>query len=366
MPNSIFEDLFVLEVANNHWGSIERGLKIIHEFSQIVRFNNIKASLKLQFRDVDTFIHKDFLTCDSIRYIKKTKDTKLTFDQYGILTKAVKDAGCLTMATPFDENSVRLCGELNLDLIKIASSDMNDWPLIEEIAKLKKPVIVSVGGASLKDLDDLVKFFNNRNIPLAINHCVSMYPSEDWQLEINQVDFLKERYPDNVIGFSSHEYTDWRSSIMIAYAKGARTFERHVDIDDGGIAVSPYCSLPHQVDEWFKAFKKAKEMCGASGTQFKNHTRKEIEYLDGLVRGVYAKKDLEKGHIIRHNQITNDVYLAIPLQQGQISCRELMTGEVLLKDIKKDQPIMIDDIDSPYAKNPSLKQFIYQRGLKNC
>lgn len=69
--NKIFEDLFVLELANNHWGNLERGIKIIEDFAKIIRFNNIRASIKLQFRDVDSFIHKDFRTRDDIRYIKK-------------------------------------------------------------------------------------------------------------------------------------------------------------------------------------------------------------------------------------------------------------------------------------------------------
>ena len=76
--NEIFEDLFVLELANNHWGKLERGMKIIEEFSQIVRFNNIKAAIKFQFRDVDSFIHKDFRDRAEIRYIKKTLDTRMT------------------------------------------------------------------------------------------------------------------------------------------------------------------------------------------------------------------------------------------------------------------------------------------------
>ncbi len=54
---------------------------------------------------------------------------------------------------------------------------------------------------------------------------------------------------------------------------------------------------------------------------------------------------------------------AIPLQKGQLSCRELMSGEMLLKPVKKDAAINIDDIDSPYAQIPSLRQTIYNRGL---
>ncbi len=66
---------------------------------------------------------------------------------------------------------------------------------MEKIAKTKKPVVVSTGGSSLKDMDDIVTFFANRNIPLAINHCVSIYPAEDSELEINQIDFLTQPLP---------------------------------------------------------------------------------------------------------------------------------------------------------------------------
>ena len=331
IDRDIFEELFVLEMANNHWGSVERGLKIVNTFAQVVRFNNVRAAIKLQFRDVDTFIHRDFRDRTDIRYIKKTLDTRMSEDDFAALVKAIRQASCIPMATPFDEKSVDLCCELGIPILKIASSDLNDWLLLEKIAKTKKPVIVSTGGSSLKDLDDLVTFFQNRNIPLAINHCVSIYPSEDRELEMNQIDFLRARYPSHTIGFSTHESHDWTSSMLIAYAKGARTFERHIDIERDGIPVSPYCSLPEQVDAWFKAFHKAKEMCGAPGTQKRMPPQKEIDYLDSLVRGVYAKRDLPEGHILTDE----DVYLAIPLQQGQISCRELMRGEVLLKPVRQ-------------------------------
>jgi N-acetylneuraminate synthase len=81
--------------------------------------------------------------------------------------------------------------------------------------------------------------------------------------------------------------------------------------------------------------------------------------LDALVRGVYAKEDLTEGHLLTDE----DVYLAIPLQKGQLSCRELMRGEVLLKPVKKDAAIRIDDIESPYSQIPSLRQVIYNRGI---
>lgn len=360
MKNTIFEDLFVLELANNHWGDVERGKKIITDFSRIVRFNNIRAAIKLQFRDVDSFIHKDFKGREDIRYINKTMKTKMGYDEYSVLVEHIRKSGCITMSTPFDEASVDMCITLGIQILKIASSDINDWVLIEKIAQARKPVIVSTGGSSLKDIDDLVSFFDKRDIPLAINHCVSIYPSEKHELELNQIDFLRNRYPNHIIGFSTHEYNDdLEYGMFIAYAKGARTFERHIDIEYNNIPVSPYCSTPQEFDRWVKAFIKAKEMCGGSPDVKRLPPKKEIEYLDALVRGVYAKRDLRAGEALTDD----DVYLAIPLQKGQISCRELMNGEVLLKDIAHDAPIMIEDIDSPYAYNESLKQCIYDRGI---
>ena len=362
MNRDIFENLFVLELTNNHLGSLERGLKIVHDHARIARFNNVRAAIKLQFRDIDTFIHKDFRHRTDIRYIKRTQETKMSKSDYSILVDAIRNSGCIPMATPFDEKSVDWCVDFKMPIIKIASADSNDWPLIEKIAKTRKPVIVSVGGTSLKDMDDMVTFFENRNIPLAINHCVAAYPHEDSECELNQIDFLKNRYTNHVIGYSCHEYQDWHTSIKIAYAKGARTFERHIDINSDGIEISKYSSLPEQVDTWFKAFNQAVVFCGGSGNDRKTMMKKEIDFLDNYIRCVYAARDLPLGHQLEED----DVYLSIPLQKGQISTRELMLGKYghkLTAAIKKDAMISIDHVDTPYSDNQNLKQKIYGRGL---
>ena len=169
---------------------------------------------------------------------------------------------------------------------------------------------MSTGGSSLKDVDDIVSL--KKRYPLGLNHCVSLYPSEDWELELNQIDYLKNRYPNNTIGFSSHEMTSWTASMFISYAKGARTWERHVDIDDGQFEVSPYCSLPENIDEWLASYHLAREMSGGSGIQ-KIPVKRETEYLDKLVRGVYANKDLKK-----QETEDDDYFMAIPFKRAII------------------------------------------------
>jgi N-acetylneuraminate synthase len=249
-----------------------------------------------------------------------------------------------------------------MPIIKVASADNNDWTLLEKIASTRRPAIISTGGMSLKDMDDVVHFFAKRKIPLALNHCIAAYPHEDNECELNQIDFFRKRYPDLVIGYSCHEYHDWQASMYIAYGKGARTFERHIDINDDGFQVAKYSSLPQQIDTWFNAWHKAKEMCGGSSDSRRNFISRETEYLDSYVRGVYAKHDLVAGQVLTEAC----VYLAIPLQKGQVSSRELMLGRFghkILKSCSKDAPLLVDALDTPYSKEVTLLEKFYQRGL---
>ena len=357
MDNKIFKNLFVLELANNHWGSLERGKDIVRQFSKVVKQNNIKAAIKLQFRDVDCFIHKDYRNFNDkddltklpkqSRYIQKTSKTRLSYNELAEFIEYIKIHDCIPMSTPFDEKSVDWCVELDLPIIKVASSDINDWILINKIALTQKPVIISTGGANEKQIDDIVKFFLNRQIPIAINHCVSKYPSDDNELELNQIDYLKRRYPDITIGLSTHEYTDWHSSMLISYAKGVRTWERHIDIPypEGHQQkeVSPYCSLPHQINDLFKAFHKAATMCGNTSNDRRIIDKKESNYLQALYRGLYFKKNLKKGTKLA----LEDLYSAIPYQKeiNQITSREYFDNCLILnKDVNKHHPLTRNDI----------------------
>lgn len=360
---SIFENLFVLEAANNHFGDMDKGIKLIHDHGQVARVNNIRAAIKLQFRKMDTFVHDGYKGNQEIKYIQKTEDKALTKAQYQILVDKIKSMSCIPLSTPFDEESVDLCVEFDMPIIKIASSDVNDWPLIEKIASTRRAVIASSGGASEKDLDDLVSFFKKRDIPLCINHCVSLYPSEDYQLQLDQIDYIKDRYPSNVIGFSTHEMTDWSNSMLISYAKGARSWERHIDIEYKDYPVQKYCSLPQNCDEWYQAFHKAKEMCGGNNNSRREISKEETEYLDALVRGVYVKKDLNAGLEINSSNFDEYFYLAVPLKKGQLSCREIFNGEKIIKDIKADQPLKIQDVDGIYASDENLRKRILLRGM---
>ena len=343
-------------MATNHWGSVDRGLEIIDQHSKIVHSNGVRAAIKLQIRDGQNFIHPSHwslgdnaIDISSLpkreRYIQKSKRTKLNFDDYTILVESIKHNGLIPMATPFDEVSVDLCVSLGITIIKVASADFRDFNLLEKIAKTSLPVIASTGGCTESQIDEGVNFFVARNIPIALNHCVSLYPTEDSDLQLNQIDYLKLKYPDLTIGFSTHEYNDWQSSMYISYAKGARLWERHIDIPyPKGIekkVVAPYCSLPHQIDAWFKAYHRAKLMCGPYINQSRDISPAESQYLSHLHRGLYFSRDIEAGELIS----LGDFFSAIPCQYelGQIPSGALNNKKYkAAMNLSKGQPVTDD------------------------
>ena len=104
-------------------------------------------------------------------------------------------------------------------------------------------------------------------------------------------------------------------------------------------------------------------MCGGVSNSRRVISKKETEYLDALVRGAYARHNLEAGYVITKDSFQKDFYLAVPLHKGQLSCREIMNGEKLLKPIKADEQLTIQYIDGPYSENTGLKTVILNRGV---
>jgi len=140
-----FDQLFILDMANNHQGDVEHGLRIIRETAKVVREKGVRASIKLQFRDLDTFIHPDFKNADEPKHIKRFMGTRLSWDDFRRLVDEVHAQGLVTMATPFDEASIEQIKAMGVDVIKLASCSCGDRPLIDAISRAGKPVIAHDG-----------------------------------------------------------------------------------------------------------------------------------------------------------------------------------------------------------------------------
>ena len=359
MKNFNFNDLFVLDLANNHQGSVEHGLKIIKECGKVVRKHNIRTVMKFQFRQYDTFIHPSHVEGSDNIHIPRFLSTQLTREEWQTLFSAVKDEGMLTMCTPFDNESVPIISEMDFDVIKVASCSAKDWPLLEEIARASKPVIASTGGLTISDIDNMVSFFGHRGVQLALMHCVSIYPIPTEDFHLNHIDTLKDRYKDLTIGWSTHEDQNEVAPVQIAVAKGAKIFERHVGYETKDIKLNLYSSTPQQLDKWFEAYKYAVDLCGSKTDKSDRPiTDVERESLEGLQRGVFAKKEVKKGALLS----IDDVYFAMPFVPGQISSESWVDGGIEInKPLKINEAIFPDDIVvTKNTKNEVLKKSIHE------
>jgi len=329
--------LFILEIANNHMGDVDHGLKIIRDFHQVINKFAFNFAFKFQFRDIDTFIHPDYKDKNDLKYVKRFSQTKLTEKEFRTLKKEVDKFGYISICTPFDEKSVDLIEKMNFDIIKIGSCSFTDWPLLERIAKTNKPIIASTGGAELEDIDKVVGFFQHRNKNLAILHCVGEYPTPEDNLQLNQIDLLKDRYSDIVIGFSTHEEPSNFLPVQIAIAKGARIFERHIAIENEKYPINAYSSTPNQIEKWLQAADRALKICGVKDKKAL-HSEKEMADLRQFKRGAYAKKLIKKGEKI---DLTN-VFFAFPNIEDQILANDMSkyTHFYAKKDFKPNDPII--------------------------
>jgi sialic acid synthase SpsE len=353
-----FDNLFVLELANNHNGSLLRGTEIISTFSTLIHRHQVRAAIKLQFRDVDTFIHSSYKHRRDLRYIRRTLETRLEKSEFREMVDLIRATGCIPMATPFDERSVDFAVQVGCDVLKLASSDIGDLVLIQAMLETKKPLVASTAGGTETEIDQLVDLYKSGGVPLALNHCVSIYPSKAGDMQLNNIDYLINRYPELVIGLSSHEDDDFTTSIVAAYAKGARTFERHIDIERSGYMMSPYCMSPEQCEQWFLAFKRVKQMSGPPPLSLRRAVPKELAYLDSLCRGYYASRDIRCGERITKN----DIYLAIPLHKSQLSARERVYGLQTRVAVKKDDPIKGHMFDEAVVSSDEQSRMA-ERGL---
>ena len=348
-----FQNLFVFDLANNHQGDIQHASKIIRELGSVVSKNNVKAAMKLQFRDLDTFIHENEIDNEENSNIKRFLSTKLDWDEYQILKDEISENDMITMCTPFDEKSVKKIIEMKFEIIKVASCSAKDWPLLEEISKSGLPTIISTGGLSLNDIDNIVSFFDHKGVDFALMHCISIYPTPSDEMQLGFLKTLKDRYPKVEIGWSTHEHPNDYDVIKIAYSIGAKIFERHVGLSNEKISLNKYSSTPRQIEEWIQSFFKTKSIIGSENKIVSDN---EIKSLSNLKRGIYFKNDLKKNQVIKEN----DIFFAIPYHESQFESGEWSKGLILKKDVVKNEPLIKELVDVK-DKKPSqiLKKSIH-------
>ena len=313
---------FIFEMANNHMGSVEHGLRILREIHAAAEPFQTKFQLafKLQYRQLDTFLHPAYRDRDDIKYVKRFRETRLEDSEFRALKAEMDQLGYLAICTPFDEESVDRIEQHGIAVIKIASCSFTDWPLLERIVRSNKPIIASTAGVPLEDIDRVVSFFQHRHKDFSLMHCVAQYPTPAERLELNQIDLLRSRYPGVAVGFSTHEPPEETTAVQMAIAKGARMFEKHVGVPTEAAPLNAYSANPAQVRQWLEAAGRAFEICGLEG-QRADFSAEETASLHALRRGVFVTSVIAPGEKLHAGDPR--IFLAIPTQPGQLTANDL-------------------------------------------
>jgi len=319
-------------MANNHMGSVSHAKKIIDDFSELSKRKNLNSGIKLQFRNLDTFIHPNYQERNDLKYVKRFNETRLTKKQFGEIINYIHDSGLKSISTPFDNESLSMFDELNVEVLKIASCSVDDWPLLREVCKINRKIIISTGGATIKHLRKVYNLFKKNGRDFSFLHCIAEYPTPIENSFLGRIKKLKEEFPDIEIGYSTHESPKQKSVSPYAVAMGANIIEKHVGKITDEFNLNAYSCTVEQMENVVDEIKFFE-------TAFKGEFC-ESEALKQLKRGVYADVKLNSGYTIKEK----DLFYAMPLQEGclDVSNIDNIIGQKLLIDINKNDALKLE------------------------
>tara|TARA_A100000164_G_C21913013_1_gene776669 strand:- start:78 stop:1100 length:1023 start_codon:yes stop_codon:yes gene_type:complete len=330
----------IAEISSNHCGNFSLAKKLI----SCAKRNGADA-VKIQTYTPDT------MTIKSDKKYFKIKnglwknyslwnlynEAKTPLEWHKRLFKHARSIGIKIFSTPFDETSVDFLEKLNCPFYKIASFEMTDLPLIKKVAKTKKPIIISTGMSSLKEIEEAYKTakkFGSKDITLL--YCVSNYPSKLNDFNLNNIKILKKKFKCR-IGLSDHS-KDNRVAIT-AIATGAEIIEKHIALDNQKKGLDINFSLKGKEIKKFKEDIVIAYKLLGSKNFFRNKSENQSKTLR---RSIFAIKDIKKGEKFTSQNIkrirpgNGVVPKFYPLLLRQKSLRNIKRGEpISLKCFKK-------------------------------
>lgn len=207
----------IAEIGINHNGDLATAQRLIEAAKQ-----SGADAVKFQ-----TYITEKRVPKDSPIY-GILKQCELGEADFRKLKATTEDLDVLFFSTPFDAESVALLDELGTLLYKVASFDLTNLSLLRALATARKPVLMSRGMADRNEIDTAVAIFEEQEIPYALLHCISAYPTQPEQANLNVIRTLLNTYPCPV-GYSDH--TLGVEVPVLAVAAGARLIEKHFTLD---------------------------------------------------------------------------------------------------------------------------------------
>lgn len=338
------EDCYVIaEIGHNHQGDVARCKELFaaaHEAGA--------SAVKLQKRHNRQLFtraafdrHYDSENAFGDTYGEHREALEFGRDEYLELQQFAKDLGITFFATAFDHASADFLAELDVPAYKIASGDLRSTPLLEHVARLGKPMIVSTGAATLEDVQRAYDTILPINDQLAILQCTAAYPPEYDQLDLRVIETYRSAFPEAVIGFSGHDSGVAMSAV--AYTLGARIVEKHFTINRAWRGTDHSFSLePVGMRKLVRDLRRARV---ALGDGSKNLYDGEKAPLTKMSKSLVAVRDLPAGHVVT----ADDVAMKTPGGGMWPYQLDEVVGRRLQQDLKTDEAFAPDMLQAPDA-----------------
>lgn len=334
------EEAFVIaEVGQNHQGDLD----VAREYIRIFAFEGADA-VKFQTRNNRYLFSHDAYEApyDSENAFADTygahrEKLELKPEWLPILKEDCIKHGVKFMSTPFDEPSLELLRQIDADILKVASFDLGNLPLIHRIASLGKPVVMSVGGGKIDQIRSSVEVLLNHHDEVAILHCVSEYPCEYNRLGLDSIEALIREFPQCVIGSSDH--FNGTLSGPIAYMKGARVFEKHVTLNRAWKGTDHSFALePEGFRKFVRDIKRVRHMMQPKPADDLGNER----VFRKLGKSLVAYADIQAGEKISLENLSGRIFNKqyIPVRESN-----QVIGGVAKRNIAKGEPIHYVDIE---------------------
>ena len=320
---------FIAEIGINHEGNFENCKRMILE-----AYKSGADAVKLQTIDPDENYAKN------TKFYKIFKKSFFNKEQTISLFKYAKNVGIEFFSTIGDVKTLDWFSRLDPPGYKISSGLLNHYHLIKNICRKNKPILVSTGLATIKEVDNVLNYLKlNKINKTALLHCCSLYPAPDLFLNLSTIKFFIDRYPSIPIGYSDHSLNS--KSVICSIALGARIIEKHFTLN------KKKSSFDHKISCEPKELKNLIEQINnvekILGTYKKNLSVKERKSRNVMRRYIVAKRNLDKEQVIRINDIS---FKRLNKKKNAIGAEniEKILGKKLKTNLTKEKPIIYSNV----------------------
>lgn len=329
----------IAEIGHNHQGSVEKCKELFRQAKDCGA-----NAVKLQKRDnralyTREMFDKPYENENSFgpTYGLHREALEFGWDEYCELKRYAAELGITFFATAFDFQSADFLAELDVPAFKIASGDVKNIPLMKHIARLGKPMVISTGAATMEDVQRVYDVLMPINPRFCLLQCTCSYPAEFAELDLRVIETYRERFPDIVIGLSSHD--NGIAMAVAAYVLGARVIEKHFTLNRAMKGTDHAFSLePVGLRKMVRDLRRVRV---ALGDGVKKVYASEAPAVLKMGKKLVAARDLPPGTVLS----AADVAIKSPGDGLPPYELERVLGAITTRPLRADENITFDVLD---------------------